>query len=452
MRQKSITIHSIVKRSEKSLKFYLIYLIIWFISPHLTIRLMPLYLSLVNIVLIHYAAPPVVGGVEAVLARQAELLARAGHRVHVLAGRGQTWSASVPVEVLPLIDSRHPRVLEVKSSLDRGTVPPEFSTLSAEIQEDLAASLAGTDVLIAHNVASLHKNLPLTAALYRLSQTQTGLRLVLWHHDLAWTTPRYQADLHSGFPWDLLRSTWPGARQVVVSEARRAELAGLLGIPMGEIAVVPSGLDLADFFGLGQFVRELVDRFSLAEAAPLLLAPVRLTPRKNLELALCTLAALRHSFPQARLVITGPPGAHNPANAAYFQSLLDLRRSLGLDSAAHLLAELRPDGLTDPEIAELYRLADALLLPSREEGFGIPVLEAGLGRLPIFCSDLPPLRDLAGPLATYFSPDDPPERVAEVIAARLSGDPLYQMRAGIRSAYTWEAIYRQRIAPLLEVP
>ena len=34
-----------------------------------------------NITLIHYASPPVVGGVETVLARQAELFARAGHHV-----------------------------------------------------------------------------------------------------------------------------------------------------------------------------------------------------------------------------------------------------------------------------------------------------------------------------------------------------------------------------------
>jgi glycosyltransferase involved in cell wall biosynthesis len=301
-----------------------------------------------------------------------------------------------------------------------------------------------------HNAASLHKNLALTAALFNLSHAPQGPRWVLWHHDLAWTTPRYQLELHPGWPWDLLRTSWPGARQVVVSTARQRELADLLAIPLESIAVVPAGLDLAEFFSLSPTIRELANRLGLFQADPLLFAPVRLTRRKNLELAIRALASLRRSLPGAALVITGPPGAHNPANAEYFAELVHLRASLGLEQAVHLLAEYLPDGLTDPQIAECYRLADALLLPSREEGFGIPILEAGLGRLPIFCADLPPLRDLAGEQATYFSPDDPPERVAGLIEQRLEEERTYQMRRRVRAQFSWDAVYARHIAPLLE--
>ncbi|HVN55864.1 MAG TPA: glycosyltransferase family 4 protein [Anaerolineaceae bacterium] len=403
-----------------------------------------------NVVLIHYAAPPVVGGVESVLARQAELITRAGHSVRILAGRGQTWDPAIPVEVDPWIDSRQPEILALKSSLDKGLVPPEFEAVSSRLRASLAASLADADVLIAHNVASLHKNLALTAALYQISQEPGSPLLILWHHDLAWITPRYRPDLHPGFPWDLLRTPWPGARQVVVSEPRREELSHLFQIPPTQILVIPSGLDPAEFFGLSPSTRELVDLLGLADACPLLLTPVRLTPRKNLELALSVLKELHQILPGAQLVITGPPGAHNPANVAYLHNLQNLRADLGLEGAAHLLAELRPDGLTDVEVAEFYRLADALLLTSREEGFGIPILEAGLGRLPIFCTDLPPLRDLAGGWASYFSPDDPPAHVARVIAGGLARDPQYQLRSRVLSEFTWEAIYYNRIAPLLE--
>jgi hypothetical protein len=101
-------------------------------------------------------------------------------------------------------------------------------------------------------------------------------------------------------------------------------------------------------------------------------------------------------------------------------------------------------------VVDLFHLSDALFLPSREEGFGIPILEAGLARLPIFCSDLPTLRHLAGGWATFFSPDEDPCRIAEVIAHRLEQDPGYQMRLRVRSSYTWQAVYTQQIAPLLE--
>jgi glycosyltransferase involved in cell wall biosynthesis len=101
-------------------------------------------------------------------------------------------------------------------------------------------------------------------------------------------------------------------------------------------------------------------------------------------------------------------------------------------------------------IADLYRLADALLMPSREEGFGIPIIEAGLARLPVFCTDIPPLRALGGDQATYFSPDADAREVAGLIVGRLASDRDHRLAVRIRHEYLWEQVYTQRIAPLLE--
>ncbi len=59
-------------------------------------------------------------------------------------------------------------------------------------------------------------------------------------------------------------------------------------------------------------------------------------------------------------------------------------------------------------------------------------------------------RALANDWATYFSPDEDPERIAAMIQARLEDDPVYQMRAHVRAEYTWGAIYNRLLAPLLE--
>jgi glycosyltransferase involved in cell wall biosynthesis len=148
-------------------------------------------------------------------------------------------------------------------------------------------------------------------------------------------------------------------------------------------------------------------------------------------------------------VITGPLGPHNPANAAYLEGLIALRTELGLVGAAHFLAELSQEYLPEAVIADFYRLADALILPSREEGFGIPLLEAGLARLPIFCADIPPLRALADGHADFFSPDADPGQVAEMITHRLLTDTLFAFQVRVRMQYAWERIYRQQIRPLL---
>jgi glycosyltransferase involved in cell wall biosynthesis len=437
-----------------------------------------------NVALLHHSAPPVVGGVESVLAHQARLLADAGHRVRVIAARGAQTDPRIPFVAISLADSRNGDLAGLTAELNAGRVPPDFEMWAARVEAELAEALAGVEVVIAHNVCSLNKNLALTAALHRLSQRAGSPRLILWHHDLAWTTPRYRPELHDGYPWDLLRTAWPGVTQVVVSELRRRELAALMNLPPESIRVIPNGIDLARFYKLEAQTEALVARLKLAEAAPILLLPVRITPRKNIELALRVLAALPllsrwerglggeglpspagrgaggEGLPSpagrgaggegnAALIVTGPLGPHNPNNIAYFESLKALRAELGLEGRAHFLAELSDDYLPDEVIADFYRLADALFLPSREEGFGLPVLEAALGRLPVFCADIEPLRALAGPDAVYFSPDADPAFVAGLLADRLARDPAYQLAARTRRHFTWERVYAERIAPLL---
>lgn len=403
-----------------------------------------------RVIMLHYAAPPVVGGVERVIYHHATLLAGAGHEVHVVAGRGEPFAPGVAFHHLPEVDSRHPEVLALKAELDAGRVPPGLAALAARLEGCLRQIVRAGDVLIAHNVLSLHKNLALTEALHRLAAGPDAPRLVAWHHDLAWRAARYQSEVHAGYPWDLLRQSPPGVRHVAVSEARRRDVAALFGLPLEDIAVVPGGVDVAAFYRLSPPLQELLERLGLLEAWPCLLLPARITRRKNIELAVRLLAPLRvGGFPQAMLVVTGPPGPHNPENWRYFEELHALRRSLGLEDAAHFLADHLPGGPDDAAMLGLYQVADALLLPSLEEGFGLPLLEAALLRLPVFCSDIPPLRELAGQHATYFSPHAAPEAVADCIGRVLSADRAALLRRKARQRYDWRRIVHDHVVPLL---
>ena len=210
-----------------------------------------------NIILLHYAAPPVVGGVESVLGHQARLIADDGHFVQIVAGRGEQIDERIPFIQLPLVDSRHPDILSTKAVLDTGRLPNEFIQLTDSLTEMLEEITRNADFIIAHNVCSLAKNLPLTAALKNLSSRPGAAHLILWHHDLAWTTPRYRHELYDGYPWDLLRTDWSGVTQVVVSKLRQEELAELLDIPMERIHIIPNGLDAGRFLKLESFTQSL---------------------------------------------------------------------------------------------------------------------------------------------------------------------------------------------------
>ncbi len=66
-----------------------------------------------NIALLHYAAPPIVGGVESVVGHHARLMVEDGQHVQVIAGRGGQVDRRVPFTRLSLADSRDPDILAV---------------------------------------------------------------------------------------------------------------------------------------------------------------------------------------------------------------------------------------------------------------------------------------------------------------------------------------------------
>src|SRR5690606_4010002 len=196
-----------------------------------------------------------------------------------------------------LADSRHERVNQVKAQLDKGEVTKEFESLRNQLMNELQNALKDSDVLIAHNVCSLNKNLALTAALYELHTNQKLPKLILWHHDLAWTTPRYLPELHNGYPWDLLRTDWKNITHVVISELRRKELADLMKLNSDSIHVIPNKVDASHFYKFESQTQALIQQMNLLDFEPSLLLTVRNTPRKNIELALGTLSELKREYP-----------------------------------------------------------------------------------------------------------------------------------------------------------
>lgn len=408
--------------------------------------------TLERVAILHYAAPPIIGGVESTIYHHARLLVKTGIRVEVIAGRGQPFHPEVIFHHIPRMDSRHKEILALNQSLAIGKVTREFFHLRDRLIEELGRLLHQVDACIVHNAMTLHKNLPLTAALHLLSE-QEHVHFIAWCHDFAWQDAIYQPELHAGYPWDLLRSPWRGVQYVVVSQSQRACLADLLGIPETAIQVIHPGVDPVEFFRLTPLTQRLIAQLHLLNADPLILLPARLTRRKNVQFAIRVAAAIKPLKPKVVLVITGPPGAHNPKNLAYLESLRTLRDELNLQGNVHFLYEYgenhQPLEVPDEVIADLYQLADALLFPSAKEGFGIPIIEAGLARLPIFAADIPPIRESTVSLARLFDLQSEPEVVAREMISFLENDPLSRMRQRVMRQYTWEAVVYHQVLPLL---
>jgi glycosyltransferase involved in cell wall biosynthesis len=431
-------------------------------------------MSVPRTAILHYSAPPVVGGVEAVMLAHAQVFAQAGYPVSLFAGRGEAEALppgvdlstlfeteslppGIDLTLIPEIDSQHAEIARMSTQLEQGEVPDGFEAMTEYLSVMLAPLLSRFENLIVHNVMTKHFNLPLTAAIDRILDREGAPHCIAWCHDFTWTSSSSRDKVHAGYPWDLLRTRRPDTTYVVVSRERQRELAGLFGCPPELIHVVYNGVDPQALLGLSPEGIALVERLGLLDQDLVLLMPVRVTQAKNIEYALGVVAALKAQGCRLRLVLTGPPDPHDAASMAYFGSLRDLRRALGVEEEMRFVFESGRDPgephLVDAGVVgDLFRVSDLMFMPSHREGFAMPVLEAGLAGIPVVSTAVPAAVEIGGADVILFERDEEPDRVAARILAWAEDSPVHRLRRRVRQAYTWRAIFARDIEPLLRPP
>jgi glycosyltransferase involved in cell wall biosynthesis len=143
---------------------------------------------------------------------------------------------------------------------------------------------------------------------------------------------------------------------------------------------------------------------------------------------------VRATHPDAQLVIAGDDPRHPEVR----------QLAAGLPEGSVVL----PGRLPESALPDLYRGAAVVVLPSKAEGFGLPVIEAMACGVPVVCSDLPVLRELADGVAMFCDPNDP-AAFARAIGQILDAPSTTRARQlGIERAegFTWERSARQTVA------
>lgn len=142
---------------------------------------------------------------------------------------------------------------------------------------------------------------------------------------------------------------------------------------------------------------------------PFFVALGTIEPRKNHALLLDAWQQLARLAAPPRLFIIGRRGWENRATLARLDAL----------PVQGAVREL-PD-LDDGQVAALLLRSHGLLMPSRAEGFGLPLTEAAGRGLPVLASPLPAAREMLGDYAQWLSPDAPRDWAAAI--ARLAQAP-----------------------------
>lgn len=202
------------------------------------------------------------------------------------------------------------------------------------------------------------------------------------------------------------RSARKADRVIAVSERTRDDLVELYGLERERIAVIPHGVDPAFSPGDGSG-----DRFLLFVGA----VQRRKDPRAALEAA---------NDLQLPLVIVGPE--REPALAGEL-------RELGADLRGYV---------EKPQLAQLYRQAACLVVPSRYEGFGLPVLEAMASGTPVVAAPDAALVEVAGDAAVYADREDLPGAILHALERRGELRAAGLARAAL---FTWSEAARRTV-------
>jgi glycosyltransferase involved in cell wall biosynthesis len=222
-------------------------------------------------------------------------------------------------------------------------------------------------------------------------------------------------------PWAARRSD----RVIADSHSTRDDLVQVLGIDPERIDVVPLGLG-ALRRQTPMTERDVRARFDLGERR-IVLSLSAMRPHKNLARLIGALARIPAES-RPLLVLPGYPTWHER----------ELRERA---ASAGVAADVRfPGWVSGAEVEGLWAIADGFVFPSLYEGFGLPVLEAMARSLPVACSDIPALREVAGPAALYFDPRSPAQvaqRITELLDDRDLAQRLREQGRSRAAQFSW---------------
>ena len=256
------------------------------------------------------------------------------------------------------------------------------------------------------------------------SVPRRGVRKIVTVHDLA--PLRDPNDLTAAQRRRFLRTvSHVHEADLLLADSRHSadEAITLLGVAPEKVRVLPLGVDVGRFAG------------PPPDAGPGTLPPApagrrvvlsvgAYVSRKNLEI----LPEIFRRMSTGGLTLLRVGSPLPPALAE------ELRSVLGRDGLVELGAA------DDATLIRAYQRADALIFPSRIEGFGFPVLEAMAAGCPVVCTDVTSLPEVAGEAALYFRPDDPATAAGHL--DRLLNDPACRARCiaagrGRAAAFSW---------------
>jgi len=207
------------------------------------------------------------------------------------------------------------------------------------------------------------------------------------------------------------------ARVIVPTEAVAGDAVAHLRIERERVVVIPEAADAVMYPRPAHEVAAARERFSLPDQYLLWVGGLQHPdPGKHVR----KLAATPRELP---LVLVGPTRPW-----------------------AHELPDVTLTGeVSDEHLAAIYSGAHALVLPSEEEGFGLPAVEALACGTPVVACEIPTLREVLDRRATFVAPGDMGALIEAAQAARRPAPPPLAWSWEDAAQATW-SVYQRAMA------
>ncbi|NPV74017.1 MAG: glycosyltransferase family 4 protein [Pelotomaculum sp.] len=315
---------------------------------------------------LHWAFPPVIGGVESHLAMLGPAMVKRNCRVSLLTGSAQGAAekeqyGGMYVQRSPLMDLN-------------GLTPEKILEMSGEIRQEINSfiELTRPDLIHAHN---MHYFSPVHADVLYEIKKERGIPLVLTAHNVwADDDPTWQEMNKRAHIWDAV---------IAVSNYIKKELVRC-GYEEDKITVVHHGIDLDRFSPPAERdAEEIKIKYPEFEGRRVIFHPARMSLDKGCHISVKAVSIIRKEFPEVLLVLAGTGktvdwGSHQHKHVNKIMEMVD---ELGVKENVFTRF------FAWDEMPLVYRAAEFCVYPSCfEEPFGLAMLESMASERPIVVS------------------------------------------------------------------
>ena len=235
-------------------------------------------------------------------------------------------------------------------------------------------------------------------------------------------------------------------RIIAATPAELAQLQWLYQVDVSHVEVIPPGVDLTRFYPIHP--EEAKEYIGVPPCDHMLVFVGRIEPLKGLDTLIQAIAMLRKEgvladYPLCLSVIGGDPHASDEEMNAEMARLHDLREQLGMEDLVTFLGKRSQDTLP-----YYYSAAEAVVMPSHYESFGMVALEAMACGTPVVASQVGGLAFLVQHGVTgYTVPVDEPRALADCLKELIKNQGLRekmgQQAAEFARQYGWNVIARR---------